>query len=509
LDQFSIERLIMKTAVGLAIIAIAHVSLCVGENLSYTVVDTGQKHCFNNSRIVHAPKTGETFYGQDAQYAGVQPSYKDNDDGTISDLNTGLMWTQDPGAKRIFALAKNGALKCHVGGYRDWRLPTIKELYSLIQFNGTDPDPRSRAEKSLTPFIDRTVFKFQYGNVAKGERIIDSQFASSTLYVSTTMGVNKTMFGVNFADGRIKGYPVGPIPHRREKTYYVLYVRDNPAYGKNKYTDPGDGTIIDKATGLIWSKRDSGRGMDWPTALEYAENLNMAGYSDWRLPNAKELHSIVDYTRSPDSTVSAAIDPVFDTTEIINEDGKKDFGCYWTSSSHPRGGGSIAAVYIAFGRCLGWMSDRRSSCGRKTLMDVHGAGSQRTDPKVGDASIYPQGRGPQGDVIRIDNIVRCVRGGQTIPVVSQTPVPVQTHPSGLAPSPNRKHLPSDKQDAESLLFISRLDRNGDVRISRVEFDGPSNAFTTLDENCDGYLSEHEAPHRHGHPAQNRDHGRKD
>jgi hypothetical protein len=48
-----------------------------------------------------------------------------------------------------------------------------------------------------------------------------------------------------------------------------------------------------------------------------------------------------------------------------------------------------------------------------TLMDVHGAGSQRSDPKSGDASRFPRGRGPQGDVIRIDNFVRCVRGLST------------------------------------------------------------------------------------------------
>jgi hypothetical protein len=42
-------------------------------------------------------------------------------------------------------------------------------------------------------------------------------------------------------------------------------------------------------------------------------------------------------------------------------------------------------------------------------MDVHGAGAQRSDPKTGDASDYPQGHGPQGDVIRINNYVRCVR----------------------------------------------------------------------------------------------------
>jgi hypothetical protein len=44
-------------------------------------------------------------------------------------------------------------------------------------------------------------------------------------------------------------------------------------------------------------------------------------------------------------------------------------------------------------------------------MDVHGAGCQRSDPKVGDPSQYPTGFGPQGDVIRIYNFVRCVRQG--------------------------------------------------------------------------------------------------
>jgi hypothetical protein len=56
------------------------------------VVDTGQEKCYNNSREITYPKPGEAFYGQDAQYQGIQPTYRDNGNGTITDLNTGLMW---------------------------------------------------------------------------------------------------------------------------------------------------------------------------------------------------------------------------------------------------------------------------------------------------------------------------------------------------------------------------------------------------------------------------------
>jgi hypothetical protein len=49
------------------------------------------------------------------------------------------------------------------------------------------------------------------------------------------------------------------------------------------------------------------------------------------------------------------------------------------------------------------------------LLDVHGAGAQRSDPKTGDASAYPHGHEPQGDVVRINNFVRLVRGGLATP----------------------------------------------------------------------------------------------
>ncbi|KJU83017.1 protein containing DUF1566, partial [Candidatus Magnetobacterium bavaricum] len=66
----------------------------------------------------------------------VVPSYKNNGDGTITDLKTGLMWQKTPGTKKTWTEASNGAATLNLGGYTDWRLPSIKELYSLIEFSG-------------------------------------------------------------------------------------------------------------------------------------------------------------------------------------------------------------------------------------------------------------------------------------------------------------------------------------------------------------------------------------
>jgi hypothetical protein len=460
-----------------------------GKSLSYPIVDTGQVRCYSDRVEIAYPRPGRPFFGQDAQYAGRTPAYKDNGDGTISDLVTGLMWHKDPGEKKTFRQAVAGASACRTGGHRDWRLPTIKELYSLIRFSGTDPDPQGVNAGNLKPFIDAKAFVFQYGDERRGERIIDSQYATCTKYVSTTMHDNETMFGVNFADGRIKGYPIRDMRRRGEKTYYVHYVRGNPAYGKNDFHDNGDGTVTDRATGLTWMKADSGHlkagkkrdgAMNWEEALAWAESLELAGHSDWRLPDAKELQSLVDYTRSPRTTRSAAIDPVFQVTAIRNGAGKTDYPFYWTGTTHTRAGEGRSAVYVAFGEAGGWMQDRRS--GGYALLDVHGAGAQRSDPKAGDPSRYPRGRGPQGDVIRIYNHVRCVRGGAVQPH-AQGPALERASAPGREPGAGRSTHP----------FIRREDRNGDGKVSRTEFRGPPDHFDRFDRNRDGYITEDEAP----------------
>ena len=217
------------------------------------------------------------------------------------------------------------------------------------------------------------------------------------------MNNDPTVFGVNFADGRIKGYPK-QTPDGEKKLMFAQYVRDNPEYGINQFIDNGDGTVTDNATKLMWTEMDSREGMNWSEALAYAENFSFAGYEDWRLPNAKELQSIVDYTRAPDATdevmQSPAISPVFNISENASH--------FWTSTTHRDGQGDNYAAYVTFGLAEGWMEEPPGSEKYK-LKNVHGAGAQRSDPKEGAPDDYPHGHGPQGDVIGIFNYVRLVR----------------------------------------------------------------------------------------------------
>ncbi len=383
---------------------------CQLTEVSYPIVDTGTTDFYSDDAIIAEPQEGEAFYGQDATYSGNQPSYINNDDGTVTDRVTGLMWQQNMGTKKTFTEASSKADTMVLGGFDNWRVPTIKELYSLIQFTG-----QAKGETAVKMYIDTDYFDQPLGDTSVGEREIDAQTWSATHYVGTTMNADTTVFGVNFVDGRIKGYPKYSPQNNNPKSMYFRAVRGNPEYGKNIFKGNEDETVSDRATGLMWQQSDDGITRNWDDALSYCESLELAGYNDWRLPNAKELQSLVDYSRAPDITNSPAINPLFGTTEITDPDGNAgQYPYYWTGTTHLDGPNPYdGAVYIAFGEAQGEMDG--------VLLDVHGAGAQRSDPKDGQASDYPVYHGPQGDVQYVFNYCRCVRDDKTSDYATSTP----------------------------------------------------------------------------------------
>ncbi len=352
------------------------VNIKVLSAVTYPIVDTAQGTCYNNSELIDCPAAGADFYGQDTQYTGNAPSYTDNGNGTINDNITGLVWTQDlSSASMPWSDASGYCESLEVGDITDWRLPNVKELWSIRDFS------------TGWPWVDTDYF-YLVGDGSQGAQ--QHSWSSNYYLVNTEEAVKDVAFIVNDWTGHIKAL---------DGNRFVRCVSGDE-YGINDFVDNSNGTITDNATGLMWAQNDSGEAMDWEAALAYAEASTYAGYDDWHLPNVKELQSIADY-----SGAFPAIDStLFNLTGIINEAGNADYPFYWTNTSNPYidpkdEDGYWYAWYVAAGYAVDMDGN-----------DTHGAGAVRFDTKSEDGA-----DGPDGE--RYYNYVRLVRGGD----VTKTP----------------------------------------------------------------------------------------
>jgi hypothetical protein len=371
----------------------------------YKLPDTGQSFTYDDEGIlVEDVDESSIYWGSDATVDGNELSYQDNGDGTVTDLNTGLMWQQTPDFTRYtYDEALEYVENLEIGGYDDWRLPSIKELYSLAYFNGEIiPEGESH------PYIDTEYFDFEYDHL-----LFAGQYWSSTTYIKNGVqnyedhGSLLGGFGFNFADGHIKSYETGyyfdgtPISDDDGIMIpgcYVRAVRGTTDLYDMDYSDNGDETVTDNSTNLMWALNDSIETMDWVEALNYANESELAGYSDWRLPNSKELESLVDYEK----TDFPAINTDFFNTTVTEFESEEDSYYVWTSTT--QGDFKYSACYVSFGQA--W-SKKNSSA--DTYYDWHGAGAQRSDPKTGDPADYELASEMASDYISINNYVRLVR----------------------------------------------------------------------------------------------------
>lgn len=103
-----------------------------------------------------------------------------------------------------------------------------------------------------------------------------------------------------------------------------------------RFTDRGDGTVIDNATDLVWTKDAQllKKTMKWEEGLAACNNLDFAGHTDWRLPNVRELLSLIDY---------GAHDPAlppghpFSNVQLL---------FYWTSTTYEGTADHAWGVYV-------------------------------------------------------------------------------------------------------------------------------------------------------------------
>ncbi len=376
------------------------------ENVSSPIVTTGQNKTYDDSGSEVDTSTG--FYGQDADYEKLAFAFTMNDDGTTYDANTGLTWVTIPvSGKMTWEQAQEYCESLDFAGYDDWRLPTAEELFSISDF------------ETGWPYLDTQYFGFdtsnssasgaQQGGGPQGgepqqsdDSATDNDSENAQTNIQTSLGTSfdgsiskeegqywcadynlvegderlgNIAFGVNHLTGHIKAYPASS----QQMGKYVRAVRGD-VYGGEDYTDNGDGTITDNASGLMWLEVDLGVAVDWQEALSLAESSEFAGYDDWRLPDVKELQSIVSY----DGSYPAINQDYFICTEFAENENYY----YWTSTSAyfsevaPQ---YDSAWYVAFG------------------YTSHGAGAVRFSPKYEGSDAISEG----GD--NILNSVRLVR----------------------------------------------------------------------------------------------------
>ena len=294
--------------------------------------DTGQEKCYQVPDEISCPTEGNAFYGQDAQFVRVPRSYtklgygdvvlpnsatpedgwvmtRDNvtgliweiktDDGTIHDKDNSYTWcdtdtTTNGGLQGscgsgtdtedfIDAVNSEG-----FGDHNDWRIPTVQELSSLL--NGSTSSPN--------PIIDKDWFP----------NTLSSLYHTSTTYYYPY----SVSWFVDFSSGRVDNY-------QKSLSRQVRAVRGGSPQQLDPFVVNGDGTVTDNRTGLIWQRATAPGSYTWQQALAYADTLELAGHSDWRLPDRNELQSIVDYSR---------FSPTIDTSVFLDTSSS-----YWTSTN--------------------------------------------------------------------------------------------------------------------------------------------------------------------------------
>ncbi|AGX87201.1 DUF1566 domain-containing protein [Candidatus Symbiobacter mobilis] len=222
--------------------------------------------------------------------AAVVKTYTDHGDGTVTDPTTGLMWMRCAMGQTwqndtcTGTAATTAVTTTTFAGHSDWRLPNIRDLLSLVD--------RTMA----SPAIDTKAFP---AAPALGF------WTSTPIVIGHPQGWEANPFWrVNFGYGVSVAVSAGTSVHA---TRLVRGTALPLTKSDTAYTENGDGTVTDIATGLVWQR--CAVGQSWAagscsgTPTQYAWKdargltSSLGGNTDWRIPTVAELLTLVDYER--------------------------------------------------------------------------------------------------------------------------------------------------------------------------------------------------------------------
>jgi hypothetical protein len=233
-------------------------------------------------------------------------------DGTVSDNLTGLMWLDDAncletyypdapindnkgvinGYANVLAFIEginDGTYKVTNQNYDDWRVPSIVELESLHNHEAANNKTWLETEGG---FVNVDVL---------GLHISSTKALSDHFTIDLVNGVVSHRTGVghvwpvrsNVTPDKARAGLISPTPGVPDPGTIAW---PNPRFEVGTGTRAG--TMYDKLTGLTWVASPPQTSRTWQEAIDYANDLTLGGYDDWRLPNRKEMRSIVVYGAS-------------------------------------------------------------------------------------------------------------------------------------------------------------------------------------------------------------------
>ncbi|MDA3815217.1 MAG: DUF1566 domain-containing protein [Patescibacteria group bacterium] len=217
---------------------------------------------------------------------------KDNVTGLVWEVKTNDNSIQDADNKFSIEEAEEYIEKMNQANYNgrnDWRLPTAKEVFYFKYF-GKDYQKGRAFVSNLSCFLyDNKPASFDMGR---------SFLVSNKSTFNTPMNSNFYLYR-----GRFGYFQTTNAYIDGDEEYYIIAVSGKET--ESEFIDNGNGTVTDKNTGLMWMKQNfvsesktvfGAYGLDGAT--EACANLELEGHDDWRLPNIKELASLVDFNKN-------------------------------------------------------------------------------------------------------------------------------------------------------------------------------------------------------------------
>ncbi len=273
--------------------------------------------------LVALPATGQSasyVSGDDASknkgVAWPGTRFTDNQDGTVTDHLTGLIWLKNAGCftPAFFAAAltdvnqlASGACGLTDGSKTgDWRLPNINELESVVDVSESNP-----ALTTGNPFTNvSNAIYWSSTSYFGGEEGSPDAWA---IRMSDGRFINDSVLNVKAASSNavwaVKGSGSGGAVKLQATGQYVTFTAgDDASYQMGipatfeRWIDNGNGSITDTVTGLIWLKNAACIQTDWADAVGAVNALasGQCGLTDgsaagsWRMPNRNEMQSLAD-----------------------------------------------------------------------------------------------------------------------------------------------------------------------------------------------------------------------